>query len=91
MCGGYKETMTVTALLDLHVTEEARATALEVIEGVLVATRAFPGNLGVEVVVDVVDDTHFLAVERWATPEGASALGSILAGPPSLTRYASAD
>jgi quinol monooxygenase YgiN len=104
MCGGYKETMTVTALLDLHVTEEARATALQVIEGVLVATRAFPGNLGVEVVVDVVDDTHFLAVERWAsladddayrawraTPEGASALGSILAGPPSLTRYASAD
>ncbi|WP_411698893.1 putative quinol monooxygenase [Conyzicola sp.] len=92
--------MAVTALLDLHVTPEAVAGAPALIADVLTATRAFEGNLGVEVLVDTDDAAHFMVVETWesiahddayrawrATPEGASALGSIVAGPPTLTRF----
>jgi quinol monooxygenase YgiN len=92
--------MAVTSLLDLHVAPESVTDAPRVIDEVLVATRAFEGNLGVEVLVDLDDPAHFMVVETWqspghddayrawrATPEGASALGGILAGPPSLTRF----
>jgi quinol monooxygenase YgiN len=92
--------MTVTSLLDLRVAPASLAEAATVIAEVLVATRAFDGNLGVEVLVDDADPAHFVVVEKWesiahddayrawrATPEGASALGGILAGPPSLTRF----
>lgn len=92
--------MPVTSLLDLHIAPASLAEAPSVIASVLVATRAFDGNLGVEVLVDTADEAHFMIVETWeslthddayrawrATPEGTSALGSILAGPPTLTRY----
>ncbi|GAB3605122.1 hypothetical protein GCM10027413_05310 [Conyzicola nivalis] len=92
--------MAVTSLLDLHVAAESVADAPTVIAEVLTATRAFEGNLGVEVLVDTDDSAHFMVVETWqsighddayrasrATPEGASALGGILAGPPTLTRF----
>jgi len=92
--------MTVTSLLDLRVAPASLAEASAVIADVLVATRAFDGNLGVEVLVDDADPAHFVVVEKWesmahddayrawrATPEGASTLGSILAGPPTLTRF----
>ena len=90
--------MPVLSLLDLHLAGEP-AGALDLVHDVLVATRAFDGCLSVEVVVDESDPLHVIAVERWesmaaddayrawrATPEGRSALGSILAGPPTLTR-----
>ena len=96
--------MTITSVLDLRVTPESIAEAPAILAEVLTATRAFDGNLGVDVLVDTADPAHFIAVERWeslahddayrawrATPEGASALGSILAGPPTLTRLESAD
>ena len=92
--------MTITALLEFHVTPDALPTAPGVIHDTLAATRAFAGNLGVEVVADVTDPAHFLVIEHWdsleadeayrawrATPEGASDLGSILAGAPSLTKF----
>ena len=93
--------MSITALLDVRVTQEGLATAPAAIHETLAATRAFPGCLGVDVVVDVDDPTHFLAIERWEsieadaayrewrkTPEGAaSSLGSILAAAPTLTRF----
>jgi quinol monooxygenase YgiN len=90
---------TVTALLDLKIKPEAVPTAKETVEGVLVATRAFPGCLGVDVLVDTEDKAHLLLIERWesiehdqayrdwrATPAGASALGSIVASR-NLTRF----
>ena len=96
--------MTVISLLDLHV----KADELDAVEGVLrstlVATRAFDGSLGVDVVVDVDDPAHYVLVERWqsiehddayrafrGTPEGASPLGALMAEPPTLTRFTVAD
>jgi heme oxygenase (mycobilin-producing) len=92
----------VTALLDLKIKPESVAEAKETVEGVLVATRAFPGCLGVDVLVDTEDKAHLLLVERWeslehdqayrdwrATPAGASALGSIVASR-NLTRFVAA-
>ena len=92
--------MAVTSLLDLTIAPASLADAPAIIAQVLTATRAFAGNLGVEVLVDVANPAHFVAVETWesiehddayrawrATPEGASALGSILAGAPTLTRF----
>jgi heme oxygenase (mycobilin-producing) len=91
--------MTITALLEFRVTPEALATAPAVIHDTLAATRAFAGNMGVEVVVDIADPTHFVVIEQWesleadeayrawrSTPEGGSDLGNILAGAPSLTK-----
>lgn len=92
--------MAVTALLDLHLRGDAVAEAPATIAAVLKDTRAFAGNLGIEVLTDVADPTHVTIVEHWesmqhddayrawrATPEGASNLGDVLAGPPTLWRY----
>jgi quinol monooxygenase YgiN len=92
--------MAVTALLDLHLAADALEKAPAVILEVLAATRGFDGNLGVEVLEDVADPAHVTIVEHWAsiedddayrawraTPEGASKLGEVLAGPPTLWRY----
>lgn len=91
--------MPITAFLDLHVTAEALPEARNIITQTLADTRAFDGCLGVEVLVDIDDPAHFVAVERWqslahdnayrawrATDAGRSALGTILAAPPVLTR-----
>jgi quinol monooxygenase YgiN len=92
--------MAVTAVLDLHLRPEAIPDAPAVIGATLKDTRAFDGNLGLEVLEDVADPAHITILEHWeslahddayrawrATPEGASSLGDILAGPPSLWRY----
>jgi len=96
--------MSVTSLLDLQIAPASVADAPAVISGVLAATRAFDGNLGVDVLVDTADPAHFVVVESWAslahddayrawraTPEGASELGSILAAAPTLTRFERAE
>lgn len=93
---------TVTALLDLRIKPESVAVAREIVEGVLVATRAFPGCLGVDVLVDTQDEAHLLLIEKWesmehdqayrdwrATDAGVSALPSIVASR-SLTRFTAA-
>jgi quinol monooxygenase YgiN len=51
---------TVTALLDLRIKPESVSKAKETVESVLVATRAFPGCLGVDVLVDTEDEAHLL-------------------------------
>jgi quinol monooxygenase YgiN len=92
--------MAVTALLDLKLRAYKVADAPAVIAAVLSQTRAFEGNEGLEVLVDVTDPTHLTVVEHWAsierdeayrawraTPEGASELGGLLAGAPTLTKY----
>ena len=90
--------MATTALLDLQLKADSLETAHKVIHETLVATRAFPGCLGVTVLVDSADPAHVIIHETWesiehdqayrnwrSTPEGASALGSILAAPRKLT------
>jgi quinol monooxygenase YgiN len=92
--------MGITALLELHIREDRLVDAAEVIASTLKDTRAFDGNLGLEVLVDVQDPAHVTVVEHWqslahddayrawrATPEGASGLGDILDRPPVLSRY----
>jgi quinol monooxygenase YgiN len=93
---------TVTALLDLRIKPESVAEAKETVESVLVATRAFPGCIGVDVLVDAEDEAHLLLIEKWesiehdqayrdwrATDAGASALSTIVASR-SLTRFVAA-
>jgi quinol monooxygenase YgiN len=88
--------MIITSILDLHVKPEDAAGTPAVLRNVLTATRNFDGNLGVEVFLDTEDPTHFLLVERWEsmeadTADGASLLGKMLAGPPTLTKLTLTD
>lgn len=96
--------MSLTAILDVRIKADKLDTAFEVIHETLTATRAFPGCLGVSVLVDSADPAHVIAIETWespeadnayrqwrASPEGASALGSVLAAPPGLTLYSVAE
>lgn len=91
--------MTIVSLLDVRVRADALDRAEAVLAETLTATRAFAGCLGVEVIRDVDDPGHYIAVERWesiedddayrawrATPGGASPLGAILESRV-LTRY----
>ena len=95
--------MPITALLDLTFAPSSVPDALTVLRDTLQATRAFPGCLSVEVLLDADDATHVVVMERWdslssdaayrawrATPDGASALSTVLAGPPRLTRFTTA-
>ncbi len=96
--------MAVTSLLDLRLKAGSLDAALKVIHETLAATRTFPGCLGVSVIVDNSDPEHVIAVESWesiehdqayrawrATPEGASELGSILAGRPKVNQFTVAE
>jgi quinol monooxygenase YgiN len=92
--------MTITALLELTLKAESVADAPTVLAKTLEATRAFPGNEGIEVLYDVANPAHVVVIERWAslehddayrawraTPEGASGLGALLSERPRLTRW----
>ena len=92
--------MAVTSLLELRLKNDLNDEAREIMRRTLVATRAFDGCLGVEVVVDVDDVSHVTLIEKWesvehddayrafrASPEGASDLGSVVSAAPVLTRY----
>ncbi len=81
----------ITSLLDVQIQPDHVGEARDVIDSILVATRAFAGCQGVDVLVDVADESHFVLVEHWeslehddayrawrATPEGTSALNGIL-------------
>jgi quinol monooxygenase YgiN len=94
----------VTAILDLQLKADALDRANEVIRATLVATRAFPGCLGVTVLVDSADPTHVALYEQWesaehdaayrtwrTTGEGASDLGTLLAAAPTLTLFTVAE
>jgi quinol monooxygenase YgiN len=94
----------ITAILDLRLKAESLETAHEALHATLTDTRAFRGCLEVTVLVDSDDPVHVVVYETWeslehdqayrawrASPEGASQLGSILAAPPSLTRFTVAE
>lgn len=91
--------MPVTSLLDLRFSPEHLTDGPTFLEEVLRDTRAFEGNLGVQVVTDVNDPAHVVAIEHWISiahddayrawraGDGASGLGEYLDGPATLTRY----
>jgi quinol monooxygenase YgiN len=96
--------MAISSILDLRIKPESLDTAPDVLRATLVATRKFPGCLGVTVLVDSADPAHVVLYETWdsidsdrayrawrQTPEGASQLGTVLAGPPALVLYTVAD
>ena len=96
--------MPVTAILDLQLEADALDTAHAVMHATLEQTRAFPGCLGVTVLVDQADPTHVAVYEQWESPEadaayrqwrtteeGASGLGTVLAAAPSLTLFTIAE
>ncbi len=96
--------MAITALLELRVKPEALDQDLHAeLHAILVDTRAFDGCLGVDVLIDTADPTHFIAVERWESEEhdaayrawragdGQTNLASFLASPPVLTKFTLAD
>jgi heme oxygenase (mycobilin-producing) len=94
----------ITAILDLQLKPESLDAAPAVLHATLTDTRAFAGCLGVTVLIDSTDPAHVVLYETWesverdrayrawrATPEGASDLGSIMAGPPKLTLFTVAE
>jgi heme oxygenase (mycobilin-producing) len=94
----------ITSLLDLQINPHSLETAHRVLHATLTDTRAFPGCLGVTVLVDTGDPTHVVVTETWesiehdrayrawrATAEGKSDLGSILAEAPRLTHLTVAE
>lgn len=96
--------MAITSILELQLKAESVDTAHQIIHTTLTATRAFPGCLGVTVLIDSGDPAHVVLYESWesieddrayrawrATPEGASDLGSVVAAPPKLTLYTVAE
>ena len=96
--------MAITSILELQLKADSLETAHQVIRDTLTATRAFPGCLGVTVLVDSGDPAHVVFYETWesiehdrayrawrATPEGASDLGSIMAAAPKLTLFTVAE
>lgn len=56
--------MTLTALLDLTLSQESLTDAPRVPHETLEATRAFPGCLGVDVLRAADDPTRILIIER---------------------------
>ena len=96
--------MATIAILDLQLKADSLETAPKVIHATLTATRAFPGCLGVTVLVDSDDPAHVVLHETWesiehdrayrawrATPEGASELGSVLAAAPKVSLFTVAE
>lgn len=65
--------MSILAILDLTLRPGTGAEALAVLDDVLVATREFAGNEGVEVVVQADDPDRVLVLERWASMEADTA------------------
>jgi quinol monooxygenase YgiN len=94
----------ITAILDLQLKDDSLETANQALHATLTDTRAFPGCLGVTVLVDRNDPTHVVVFETWeslehdrayrawrASAEGASDVSSILAAAPKLTRFTVAE
>lgn len=96
--------MTIIATLELRFKPELLDEAKVVLTRVLAETRAFDGNLGVDVLVDLEDAGHWVANETWASVEHDDAyrafragdgrivdLGPLLSAAPVLTRWAPID
>jgi quinol monooxygenase YgiN len=73
--------MTVTAILEFHFTSGVLEQARTVVHRVLSETRAFEGNLGVDVLIDLDDESHWSVVELWESLEHDLAYREFRAGP----------
>ncbi len=78
--------------------------ARDLMHRTLEVTRAFDGNLGIEVLVDADDEAHWMMYQLWDTVEHDEAyrnfragegkvteLPPLLAAPPVKTRYVTSD
>ena len=96
--------MAITAILDLQLKADSLSIANKVLHATLTDTRAFPGCLGVTVLVDTDDPAHVVLYETWesiehdrayrawrASAEGTSDLGPLLAAAPRLTLFTVAE
>jgi quinol monooxygenase YgiN len=85
---------------EVQIDPARRDDAAAYLSDTLAATRAWPGNQGIEALVDDADPCHILVVETWATaqdhadyaawrqtPEGRHRLGEVLAAAPSKQVY----
>ena len=92
--------MTAIVHFEVQIDPAYREDAAKHLADTLAATRAWPGNQGIEALVDDADPCHILVVETWATtqdhddyaawratPEGRSALHEVLAAKPSKQVY----
>lgn len=80
--------MTFAAVLELRLNPEMLEQAPIVLHRALEETRAFDGNLGVDVVVDDTDPTRWLIIESWETAAHDAAYREFRAGPGALTDLA---
>jgi len=95
--------MPVTVLFELRIKPDAVPAARDLMR-TLEVTRAFDGNLGIEVLVDADDEAHWMMYQLWDTVEHDEAYRSfragegkvtelppLLAAPPVKTRYVTSD
>jgi len=93
--------MPTTVHLEIHVDPARLDDAHAIVRETLVATRAWPGCQGLEVLVDDADPSAMIVVESWAssadhdayvawraTPEGANRLPEVLVAPPTTRTFA---
>jgi quinol monooxygenase YgiN len=96
--------MPVTVLFELRIKPDAVPAARDLMHRTLEVTRAFDGNLGIEVLVDEDDEAHWMMYQLWDTVEHDEAYRSfragegkvtelppLLAAPPVKTRYVTSD
>jgi len=87
--------MSMKVFLEVEIKAGSEDEAPAILRETLAQTDAFTGNESLEVVIDDADPRKMIVIETWAatadhdaylawraTPEGATKLGSILAGPP---------
>ena len=77
--------MPVTVILELKIKPESITDARDVFRRALTDTRAFPGNLGIDVLVDENDEGHWLIYELWESVEHDEAYRAFRAGEGKLT------
>jgi quinol monooxygenase YgiN len=96
--------MSVTVILELNFKPQEVAAGRELMGRVLQDTRAFDGNLGIDVLIDEDDEAHWIVYEVWESVEHDQAyrafragegkiteLPALLASPPVKTRYLPTD
>lgn len=77
--------MPVTSILDLTFKPDELETAQALLARVLEETRAFDGCLGVDVVQDVNNPAHLIAIEQWESVEKDTAYRAWRAGEGAIT------
>jgi quinol monooxygenase YgiN len=77
--------MAIIATLELRFDPAKLDDARALMRRMLTETRAFDGNLGVDVLVDANDAAHWVAHETWESQEHDAAYREFRAGPGAIT------